>query len=92
MLVLLLWAGACLPGDDLGDPDSAPTSGAYPRVQVTIGMHVIQAEVADTKARKTRGLSGRKELREGEGMLFPYAQANRPGFWMYDMHFDIDIV
>jgi hypothetical protein len=55
-------------------------------------MHVIQVEVADTPARKRRGLSGRNTLGEGAGMLFPYARAGKHGFWMYDMYFDIDIV
>jgi len=55
-------------------------------------MHVIRAEVADTPARRKQGLSGRTGLGEGTGLLFPYARADRHGFWMYDMHFDIDIV
>ena len=55
-------------------------------------MHVIDAEVADTPARRERGLSGRAALAEGEGMLFPYAEPDRYGFWMPDMRFDIDIL
>jgi uncharacterized membrane protein (UPF0127 family) len=69
-----------------------PTPTAAPRAEVSVGMHVVRAEVADTLERRTRGLSGRESLREGEGMVFPYAQADRHGFWMKDMRFDIDIV
>jgi uncharacterized membrane protein (UPF0127 family) len=69
----------------------APTS-AYPTAEVTIGIHRVQVEVADTPERRNRGLSGRPRLAEGRGMVFPYARAGRHGFWMVDMHFDIDIV
>lgn len=81
----LLLTAACMPGRD-------PDSQAYPIAEVSIGMHRIQVEVADTPERMSRGLSGRSGLPEGRGMLFPYARAERHGFWMYDMLFDIDIV
>jgi hypothetical protein len=71
---------------------AAPAEPPAPRARVTIGVHVIDAEVADTPARKQRGLSGRASLGEGQGMLFPYAEPGRHGFWMPDMHFDIDIL
>ena len=67
-------------------------SSPYPTAEVTIGIHRIQVEVADTPDRMARGLSGRSRLAEGRGMIFPYARAERHGFWMYEMHFDIDIV
>jgi len=68
------------------------TDDTYPTARVSVGMHVVEAEVADTPARKTRGLSGRTRLAEGQGLLFPYAYEDLHGFWMFDMHFDIDIV
>jgi uncharacterized membrane protein (UPF0127 family) len=71
---------------------AAPAEPAPPRARVTIGMHVIDAEIADTAARKQRGLSGRASLGASEGMLFPYDEPGLHGFWMPDMHFDIDIV
>jgi len=83
-LVLLL-AVACT-----GERDSA--TSAYPTAEVTIGIHRIQVEVADTPDRIARGLSGRSRLGERRGMVFPYARAERHGFWMYDMRFDIDII
>ena len=82
---ILLLALACA-----GERES-PAS-AYPTAEVTIGIHRVQVEVADTPERRSRGLSGRASLAEGRGMIFPYARADRHGFWMYDMHFDIDIV
>jgi len=82
---ILLLALACA-----GERES-PAS-AYPTAEVTIGIHRVQVEVADTPERRSRGLSGRASLAEGRGMIFPYARADRHGFWMYDMHFDIDII
>jgi uncharacterized membrane protein (UPF0127 family) len=83
-LVLLL-AAACA-----GEQEAE--SSAYPTAEVTIGIHRIRAEVADTPERKARGLSGRSQLGKGRGMLFPHARPGLHGFWMYDMRFDIDIV
>lgn len=87
----LLWvvAGllACSPA-----ADEVPAAEGPPRARVTIGVHVIDAEIADTPARQRRGLSGRKGLAPGEGMLFVYGAPAPRGFWMPDMHFDIDIV
>lgn len=87
MLVLAL---AC----ERAEPPAAapPAEPTMPRARVTIGMHVVDAEIADTTARKQRGLSGRASLGESEGMLFPYDEPGLHGFWMPDMHFDIDIV
>jgi uncharacterized membrane protein (UPF0127 family) len=76
------------------DPDVkvAQTPEGPPRAQVSIGVHVIDAEIADTPERQRRGLSGRRSLARGEGMLFLYDEPGLRGFWMPDMHFDIDIV
>ncbi len=82
---ILLLALACA-----GERES-PASD-YPTAEVTIGIHRVQVEVADTPERMSRGLSGRASLAEGRGMIFPYARADHHGFWMYDMHFDIDMV
>jgi len=82
---VLLLALACT-----GERES-PASD-YPAAEVTIGIHRVQVEVADTPERMSRGLSGRASLAEGRGMIFPYARADHHGFWMYDMHFDIDMV
>jgi uncharacterized membrane protein (UPF0127 family) len=71
---------------------AAPAPEAAPRARVTIGVHVIDAELADTPERQRRGLSGRTALAPGQGMLFVYPGPAPRAFWMPDMHFDIDIV
>jgi uncharacterized membrane protein (UPF0127 family) len=83
--LLLAAPPACRRAAETTDPGA-------PRAVVTIRDERVEVEIADTRERQRRGLSGRAELAEGEGMLFPYARADRYAFWMPDMHFDIDIV
>ncbi len=87
LLLALLLALGC----ERSEPP-LPSAAAAPRARVTIGVHVIDAEVANTPERKQRGLSGRPFLADGQGMLFPYDAPGLHGFWMPDMYFDIDIV
>ena len=49
-------------------------------------------EVADTEAKKERGLGKRDALEPDRGMYFPFASSNRWIFWMKDMRFPTDIV
>ncbi len=52
----------------------------------------IKIEIADTPAKRARGLSGRESLAEGAGMLFIFPKPARQNFWMKDMKFPIDII
>jgi uncharacterized protein len=60
--------------------------------KLTIGEITLDVELADTPEKMAKGLSGRKELPDGKGMLFVYPSARTVSFWMPDMHFPIDIV
>jgi uncharacterized membrane protein (UPF0127 family) len=91
-LVLVALLGLLALACERGEPAPPPAEARPPHARVTIGVHVIDAEVADTPERKQRGLSGRASLADGHGMLFPYDAPARHGFWMPDMHFDIDIL
>ncbi len=62
------------------------------RAEVRIGGKSISADVAQTPSSRERGLSGRKNLPEGSGMLFVFGARGRYSFWMKDMFFPIDIV
>ena len=95
LLLLLLVGLACDGGPDPAAPVAAPPQPAasgWPEVEVQIGMYRLRAEVADTPARRSQGLSGRRTLAADRGVVFPYSDPARPAFWMPDMHFDIDIV
>lgn len=57
-----------------------------------IGSVPIKLEVANNPTTRSRGLSGRIDLKEGEGMLFVFLEPEIQGFWMKDMNFPIDII
>ncbi len=63
-------------------------------VPITVGNTNIVVEVAQTDNQKEQGLSGRKKLTDGQGMLFDFTNTDdtMPQFWMKDMNFAIDIV
>lgn len=49
-------------------------------------------EIADSDAERTQGLSGRREVPPGSGLLFIFDRPGRYGFWMKDMLISIDII
>lgn len=53
-----------------------------PRVTLSAGMYLIQAQVAATPQERTVGLMFRKEMPANEGMLFVFEQASGQCFWM----------
>jgi hypothetical protein len=59
---------------------------------VRVGAATYTVEVAANDAARERGLSGRSSLAPGTGMWFVLAEPSRPGFWMRDMRFPIDLV
>ena len=60
--------------------------------QVQIAGQNINVILALTEVEHNNGLSGRSELKEGEGMLFIFDQPGKYNFWMKDMSFPIDII
>ncbi|QVQ27491.1 DUF192 domain-containing protein [Achromobacter deleyi] len=50
--------------------------------QLSAGIHIIRAEVADTEATRRDGLMFRKELPGNDGMLFVFEQPDVQCFWM----------
>jgi uncharacterized membrane protein (UPF0127 family) len=58
----------------------------------TIGTTTLSVMVADNPVSRAKGLSRRTTLSENEGMLFVFDSPTRPGFWMKDMNFPIDII
>jgi uncharacterized membrane protein (UPF0127 family) len=60
--------------------------------KISLGGEVINLELAKTPAEREQGLSGRPFLSTNQGMLFIFPESGRPGFWMKDMNFPLDIV
>jgi hypothetical protein len=56
------------------------------------GVHVFSVEVVDTPEDRARGLMYRKELPEGQGMLFDFQQDQDVGFWMKNTYVSLDMI
>ena len=69
-----------LPGLVRAQP--APPQLNLPRVTLTAGMHLIQAQVAATSEQQATGLMHRKDMPTSEGMLFIFERPTRQCFWM----------
>ena len=59
-----------------------------------MGSHKIFVGLAKSNEEKRQGLSDREKLSDSQGMLFDFTgETNaRPGFWMKDMRFDLDLI
>lgn len=64
----------------------------YRTTSLKLGGATFELDIADTSAKKERGLGGRPALAADRGMVFPYDQAGRLCFWMKGMRFAIDIL
>lgn len=73
-------AAACLAGGTAGAQDGPQTN--LPRVKIGAGMHLIETQVALTPEQRQIGLMNRKEMPQGEGMLFVFEQPSTQCFWM----------
>jgi hypothetical protein len=76
----LAMAGACLIAV-VAQAQDAPQLD-LPRVKIGAGMHLIETQVALTPAQRQIGLMFRKEMPQGEGMLFVFEQPTTQCFWM----------
>lgn len=52
----------------------------------------IKVEVADTQAKRSKGLGGKQSLASDEGMLFVFPKADKYPFWMKGLAFPLDFV
>lgn len=84
--VLILLLGVTpVPAGELNPPLPTGTLVIAGRVRLTV-------ELARTPEEQVRGLSGRKSLRPGHGMLFVYERTQPVSIWMKDMRFPLDIL
>jgi uncharacterized membrane protein (UPF0127 family) len=91
VLVLALVLLAAWPGPGFPKGEEVSEYG-NPFTWVTIGQVKIKAEVVKNKEKLDLGLSYRKELPEGRGMLFFIPAFKVQTFWMKGMQFPLDIV
>ena len=60
--------------------------------KIKIGNQDLRVQIADEALEMAKGLSGRKSLPADEGMLFIYPDYRRPGVWMKEMQFPLDLI
>jgi uncharacterized protein len=53
-----------------------------PRVKLTAGMYLVDAQVAATPQQREIGLMFRRQMPQAEGMLFVFERAGELCFWM----------
>ncbi|HEY7666318.1 MAG TPA: DUF192 domain-containing protein [Xanthobacteraceae bacterium] len=56
------------------------------------GVHVFAVELASTPEEQARGLMFRRELPEGQGMLFDFHQEQPTTFWMKNTYIPLDMI
>jgi uncharacterized protein len=61
---------------------TGPALAQLPAIELTAGIHLIHAEVANTFETRAQGLMHRKHLGPNEGMLFVFPQAEAHCMWM----------
>lgn len=59
---------------------------------IYIGNAAVEVTVADSDAERVKGLSGVEHLDPRQGKLFIFDMDAKPGIWMKDMKFPLDIV
>jgi uncharacterized membrane protein (UPF0127 family) len=85
-LAAVLLAVFALAGSGLSAPSRAQEpqgpQAQLPTTQLSAGIHVIHAEVANTEDARRSGLMFRKALEANDGMLFVFEDPDLQCFWM----------
>gem|GEM_PF-6417361 len=72
-------------------PPAPIASPALKTVRLKLNDLIIPCEVADTPATRNQGLSGRKNLPDGHGLILAFDTPQVTAIWMPDMNFAIDV-
>ena len=60
----------------------AAARAELPVVQLTVGMHLVRAELADSMGTRMEGLMHRKSMPQGSGMVFVFDETAAHCMWM----------
>ncbi len=60
--------------------------------QMTVNGNTLKVEIADSKEKRNKGLSGRDSLATDSGMLFIFDKADKYPFWMKGLKFPLDFI
>ncbi len=88
----LRWTTFVLIGFFLAAGVARPAGQRTLEIASKTGVHVFAVEIADTEAQRAKGLMFRKELPEGEGMLFDFHREQDVSFWMENTYIALDMI
>ena len=72
--------------------DSKLAEVKFPRGTIKLDNKMLDVQIAETDAQKTRGLMFQNELPDDQGMIFVFAQEQIVPIWMLNMQFPLDII
>lgn len=90
MLAAVAIAATALPAP-AGAQGFTEAQAPLPKTQLSAGIHIIQAEVANTDETRERGLMFRKRLDGNDGMLFVFERPDKQCFWMHNTPLPLSI-
>jgi uncharacterized protein len=70
---------------------SGPAIGQLPALELSAGIHLIRAEVANTFDSRARGLMYRKSLGANSGMLFVFPDVSPHCMWMKNTYVPLSV-
>ena len=88
----LRWTGFVLLGFLLAVGPARPAELSTLEIASKTGVHVFAVEIADTEAQRAKGLMFRKELPDGQGMLFDFQREQEVSFWMKNTYIPLDMI
>jgi uncharacterized protein len=88
----LRWTALVLLGFILAVGPARPAGLHTLEIASKSGVHVFTVEIADTQAQHEKGLMFRKNLPEGQGMLFDFHEEQEVSFWMKNTYIPLDMI
>jgi uncharacterized membrane protein (UPF0127 family) len=88
LIVAVLGMSGCDGQQAAGPAEPAPFDK---RFKIGVGERFVKAQVALTRDEQSRGLMGRTQLGENEGMFFVFSAPQRLSFWMRNTPLPLDI-
>ena len=70
---------------------STQTQAQMPRMDLSAGLHRINAEVAADQSSRMQGLMHRREMPANQGMLFVFTHAERHCMWMRNTYLPLSV-
>lgn len=72
--------------------DSKLESVEFPRGTIKVDDKVLEVQIADTEARRVRGLMFQNQLPYDQGMIFVFNESGIYSLWMLNMQFSLDMI